>query len=348
MTGAFYLKNIIFLKGHSRSFSIFAGTISLIIVLQSFTLLPELWVFFRFLTGIASAGLFIVIESWILLLSSSKNRGIALSIYMVAIYAGQCIGQYGLNLVPINSVLPFNLALIFCIASTLPVCSINAETPEVHESKKIKVLDLVKKAPLGFMGNLFSGLMLGAFYGMAPIYAKHTGYSLIQISSIMAITILGGMTLQWPIGKLSDIFPRRHIIILICICSLIFSILLVVYHHDSFVIHLQLLFLLGGFIFTLYPISITYCCDFYPPNGVTSISAAALLFYGLGCIIGPVIASLFMLIAPYALFIYFAILNFLLAAFAIYREITTTTSSPPHAEDFQAHPGIQENFGDTD
>jgi hypothetical protein len=38
MVGAFYLKTIIFIKGHSRSFSIFAGSFSLIILLQSFTL----------------------------------------------------------------------------------------------------------------------------------------------------------------------------------------------------------------------------------------------------------------------------------------------------------------------
>ena len=348
MVGALYLKAIIFSKGHSRAFSIFAGTISLVILLQSFTLLPEMWILFRFLTGISAAGLFIVIESWILLLSNKKNRGIALAIYMVAIYLGMSIGQYGLSLVPINSVLPFNLALLFCVAAILPICTIKTDAPTLEESKSIHALELLKKIPLGFLGNLTSGLLLGAFYALAPVFAKHSGFSLLQISTIMAVTIFGGMVLQWPIGKLSDIFPRRHIIILICICTFIFSVLLCIYHLHSFIILLQLLFILGGFIFTLYPISITYCCDFYDESGLTSISAAALLFYGLGCIIGPILASAFMYFAPWGIFIYFATLSGLLGIFAIYREQKAPAPPKEHSENFEAHPGLQENFPDKD
>lgn len=348
MVGALYLKTIIFVKGHSRSFSIFAGSISLVILLQSFTLLPEIWILFRFLTGIAAAGLFIVIESWILLLSNKKNRGIALAIYMVAIYLGQCVGQYGLSLVPINSVLPFNLALFFCVAAILPICSIKTEAPTLQESKSIHAIELLKKIPLGFLGNLTSGLLLGAFYALGPVYAKHSGHSLLQIATIMAVTIFGGMTLQWPLGKLSDIFPRRHIIILICILTCVFSILLTIYHKHSFIVQLQLLFLLGGFLFTLYPISITYCCDFYDETGLTSISAAALLYYGLGCIIGPIFASIFMFFSPAGLFVYFAILSLLLGIFAIYQQQNAPAPPKEHEENFKAHPGIQENFGDTD
>ncbi|MCH9811804.1 MFS transporter [bacterium] len=348
MIGALYLKKIIFIKGHIRSFSIFATTISLIILFQSFSLLPELWIFYRFLTGIAAAGLFIVIESWILLLCHQKNRGIAIAIYMFAIYLGQCIGQYGLGLVPINSILPFNLAIIFCIASIIPIASMNCKAPSLHESKPLHAIALMKKIPLGFLGNFTSGLILSAFFSLMPVFGRHEGYSLLQIATIMSVTIFGGMLLQWPIGKLSDTVPRRVVIILDCLLIFLFSILLCIYYKHSYFVLLQLLFLLGGCLFTLYPISITYCCDFYDASGLTCISAAALLYYGVGCIIGPIIASAFMLFAPFAIFIYFALFSALLGIFAIYRSQKAPTIAEKNKENYQAHPGIQENFSEID
>jgi MFS family permease len=344
MIGAFYLEKIIHQKGHIRSFAMFAGGVSCIIILQSFTPPPYTWILFRFFTGILVAGLFIVIESWLLLLACPKTRGSVLSLYMIAIYLGQSMGQFGINLVPIQSILPFNLCLIFCTASIIPVCIMKAAAPTLHEAEIINVFYLFKKIPLGFLGNFTAGLILGAFYSLGPVYAKNSGYSLMQISMVMAVTILGGMSLQWPIGKLSDVFPRRNIIIMICffICTL--SLLLVFLHESSYAVHLLLLFILGGFVFTLYPISITYCCDFFSSSGLTSVTAAALLIFGCGCIIGPIMAPFFMLIGPEGLFLYIALFAFLLTFFAVYRQHTAPPPPKETKENYRVHPGLSDNL----
>ncbi|MCH9617403.1 MAG: putative MFS-type transporter YcaD [Chlamydiia bacterium] len=348
MIGAFYLEKIIHLKGHIRSFSMFAGGVSAILLIQSFTQPPYTWILFRFFTGMLVAGLFIVIESWLLLLACPKTRGSVLALYMIAIYTAQSFGQFGINLVPIHSMQSFNLALIFCTASIIPVCIMKAAAPSLHEAEIINVFYLFKKIPLGFLGNFTSGLILGAFYALGPVYAKNSGYSLIQISMVMAVTIFGGMGLQWPIGKLSDIFPRRYIIILVCafICSI--SLLLVFFHESSYNMHLLLLFILGGFVFTLYPISITYCCDFFSSSGLTSVTAAALLIFGSGCIIGPIIAPLFMVIGPEGLFLYIALFAFLLTFFAVYRQHTAPPPPPETKENYQVHPGLSGNLSDSE
>lgn len=346
MIGAFYLEKLIHIKGHIRSFSIFAGAVSTILLIQSFTSPAISWIFFRFFTGLCVAGLFIVIESWLLLLASPSTRGAVLSIYMIAIYSAQSLGQFGINIVALDTMGPYNLALIFCTASILPVCLMKAAAPTLHEAEIINVFYLLKKVPLGFFGNFTSGLILGAFYALGPVFAKTSGYSLLQISSIMAITIFGGMALQWPIGKLSDIFPRRYIIILICFFVCCLSLSLVFLHKSPYTTHLILLFLLGGFAFTIYPISITYCCDFFSSSGLTSVTAAALLIFGFGCIIGPIIAPLFMLIGPEGLFLYFAIFAFLLTFFAIYREQTTPAPPEETKEDYQVHPGLSDSHPD--
>ena len=48
--------------------------------------------------GIATAGLYIVIESWILSTTTNKNRGSSLALYMVALYVAQAAGQWFLNI----------------------------------------------------------------------------------------------------------------------------------------------------------------------------------------------------------------------------------------------------------
>lgn len=125
------------------------------------------------------------------------------------------------------------------------------------------------------------------------------------------------------------------------VCGL--SLSLVFLHTSSYAAHLILLFFLGGFVFTIYPISITYCCDFFSSSSLTSITAAALLIFGLGCIVGPIIAPLFMLIGPEGLFLYFSIFAFLLTFYAVYRDRTSAPPPEETKESYQVHPGLSDS-----
>ena len=53
---------------------------------------------------------------------------------------------------------------------------------------------------------------------LAPIFARDIGLSVVRISQVMGLTILGGLVLQWPIGHLSDIFNRRKVIVCVVLC----------------------------------------------------------------------------------------------------------------------------------
>ena len=349
MLGAIHNEKIIHAKGHIRSFAIFASVAATTIMLQSFFMPPFPWIIFRFFTGAAVSGLFIVIESWLLLMASPRTRGVVLSLYMIALYMSQSIGQFGINLVQIDSVMPFNLSLIFCTASIIPVCIMKAAAPTLGESEYINVFYIMKKVPLGFFGHLTAGLILGAFYAIGPIFAKMSGFSLLQISLVMSITILGGMALQWPIGKLSDIFQRRHVIIAVCIGLLFVSLILALVSDIPFPVLLILLFMFGGFAFTVYPLNITYTCDFFSSAGITAVTSAALLIFGFGCIIGPSIAPIFLSVfGPSGLFYYTAILATILAILAIYRQQKLPPQPEKTKEPYQIQPGTTGKFPDND
>src|SRR3546814_1152682 len=68
-------------------------------------------------------------------------------------------------------------------------------------------------SPLGVAGAGITGLLLGAFYGLAAIYARRIGLSLADTATFMMTVILGGVALQWPLGRLSDRYDRRRVII---------------------------------------------------------------------------------------------------------------------------------------
>ena len=119
----------------------------------------------------------------------------------------------------------------------------------------------------------------------------------------MAILILGGMLLQYPIGKVSDVIERRLVLLGICAVSIIILLLMLftLSNHGLFIV---LTLLLGGCAFTIYPVSISYACDNLNNEDIVSGTQALLLSYSIGAMVGPLIASIFMSLIPWGLFIY--------------------------------------------
>jgi hypothetical protein len=65
------------------------------------------------------------------------------------------------------------------------------------------------------------------------------------------------------------------------------------------------LFILGGLVFTLYPLAITEVCDRLQPEDITKATSMLLLTYGIGGVIGPLVAPIWINLHPtYGLFIF--------------------------------------------
>lgn len=338
--GALRIERLIHRIGHIRSFALFASSLSGVILLQAFSLESLYWIALRFCAGVCTAGLFIVIESWLLLLASHSTRGMILSIYMVALYSAQACSQFFLIIVEISSMTAFILAGLLCSFSIMPVSLMRAAAPTTPSHDPVNIFYLLKKTPLGFLGNFVGGMILGSFYGLAPAWAGKSGFGQAEVSMIMGITIAGGLALQMPIGHLSDRYDRRKVIIFTSLTLVAISLILFFLTEIPFWLLLTALFILGGFCFTIYPLSITYCCDFFSPAGITSVTCAALIIYGIGCVLGPIITPLVMeLTSPSGLFLAFSIYGMLLALYAIWRTLFYRPISRTLKEPFTPNPG---------
>ncbi len=320
MVGSIFMERSLSKVGYIRTFATIASFNAIIILLQSLIIDPVSWTIFRFFGGICAAGFFIVIESWLLLKSTIKTRGKLLSLYMLTLYIGQSFGQLLLNSAGIENTFPFIISVLLCVFSIIPLCMLKSSAPHIVESSKTRIFFLFKNVPLGIIGAFIAGLILSSFYALGPIFAKELGFSLLQISTLMGSTILGGVLLQWPIGHFSDIVDRRKVMLLVCTCLLIISFAIFFFTTLGFLAVLILCVLFGGFCFTLYPLCITYTCDFFSSKHTLKILSSILIVYGVGCILGPLIAPIFMLEGgPTALFLFTTMLCALLILIALWK-----------------------------
>lgn len=209
---SFKIENLIIRVGHIRAFSAFASILTVISLLSGIIATPWILIILRFAGGCATAGLFIVIESWLLILGNIKTRGQLLSIYMLTLYAAQALGQFLLNFGAPSSLLLFMIAGILCSLSIIPLSVTKIGNPEFEEPNSLNFVKLYKKCASSIVGCFCSGLLLGSIYGLLPLYLvkAHEG---INVAFYMALTIFGGMSLQYPMGKLSDHVDRRTVLI---------------------------------------------------------------------------------------------------------------------------------------
>ena len=89
------------------------------------------------------------------------------------------------------------------------------------------------------------------------------------------------------------------------VATILVGITIVLFLTTSYPLLLSLAVLFGGFSFTLYPLSIAYTCDYFHSSKIISITSGLYVVYGVGSILGPLLAPLFMTnIRPSALFLY--------------------------------------------
>src|SRR3546814_19811001 len=97
----------------------------------------------------------------------------------------------------------FEFASILISLAILPVCLTRSAAPTFAEAASLPLRRLFAASPLGVVGAGITGLLLGAFYGLAAIYARRRGLSPAQTATFLTAVILVGEALHWPPGRRS-------------------------------------------------------------------------------------------------------------------------------------------------
>lgn len=308
VVGAIYCRRIIRSVGHIRAFTAFAALATAMIMLHGCYISALAWAVFRFFSGIATIGLFMVIESWFNERAQPRTRGRVFSIYMVMCYLGSSVGQQLLNLGEVKDQTLFFVIGFLLVSCIIPIALTRSIHPEIPKSEPVKLKIILEKAPLGILGCFTAGLMNSSFYTMGPVFCHQINLSVSELSYFMTITVLGGLFFQWPLGWFLDRFDRSKVIPVLSGIFALISGVMIVAAQSGFWVFMAVTALFGGFMFTNYPAAVARAHDTFEAKDVVNVSSALLLFFGIGAVIGPIASSsvMGMLDTPYGFYIYFS------------------------------------------
>ncbi len=331
--GAFRNAHFILRVGHIRAYAAFASIIAVVVLSQGLFYSLWYWVILRAICGYCLSGLSVVVESWMLGKSTPKTRGQFLSLYMISLYGASALGQFLLNMFPIDALIPFAIVTILSSLSVVPVAITKVENPTIEEPSALTVFQLYKFSPTGIVACTCSGLILGSVLGLLPLYTQLTIDNVKETSLIMFFLILGGTALQYPVGHLSDKFDRRKMLITLCGVLFVIGFIIMPLSKDYLTTIYILMFIFGGAAFAVYPVSISHTCDVLDQKDIVSATQGLMLAYGIGAVIGPVVASATMsLFGSVGLFLYSCLVAAGLAGYLIHRVMV---QAPPKEEDQQ-------------
>jgi MFS family permease len=252
-----------------------------------------------------------VIESWLNEQADAKQRGVVFSGYMIASYLGLVLGQLILVIHP-----QLGLELLMLVALCFALCLVPvAMTQRIHPAPlkpaPMEPRFFLKRVPQSLSTVLGSGLIVGSFYGLAPLYASQQGLTTEQVGLFMGSCIFAGLLVQWPLGWLSDRYDRAVLIRTFALLLGIAALPLAVLPSVPLEVLFGAGFLVSLLQFCLYPLANAFSNDHVEPERRVSLTAMLLVTYGVGASIGPLAAGVLMKFFGsqmlYAFFSFFAL-----------------------------------------
>jgi len=278
--------------GHMRAYVSSAGVVSAAVLGHGLIDWLPAWLVLRALVGLGMMCQYMVIESWLNEQAQASQRGRVFSGYMIACYLGLMLGQLTLVLHPALG-LELLMLVALCFALCLvPVAMTRRSHPAPMRPVSLEPRFFIRKVPQSLTTVLVSGLVIGSFYGLAPLHASLLGLSTMQVGLYMASCIAAGLLVQWPLGWLSDRYDRggliRNCAVLLTLASLPLALMPEV--------PLELLFPLGFVLsmlqFSLYPLAVAFSNDYIEAEHRVSLTAMLLVTFGIGACLGPLTAGL--------------------------------------------------------
>ena len=319
LVGTYTVPRLTHRIGHIRTFAFCTALVAVVVLIQSLDPAYGVWLVMRVLQGLLLVGLYAIIESWLNAAAEPAHRSSVFAIYMMVNLGASAAAQQFLRIRGEGFVLFCVVAILICTAS-LPVLATPQPEPRIHSVPRVQIGRLFRLAPTALVSALISGLVLGAFWGLLPLYAAARGLGAEGIATYLSVAIAGGVVLQWPLGRFSDRIDRRLALALISAIAALAALVNLLLPSAGGATAMVLIFVFGGMSFTVYPIAVAHLVDYLRRDELLSASSTVLLVNGIGSAVGPLLAGTLMsLLRPQLLFVWFAVLDGILACYALHR-----------------------------
>ncbi len=340
--GAATIPNIISRVGHIRVFAAFASLASLIILVHSILIHPFIWFLLRVLTGVSMVCIYTVAESWLNDRSSNKNRGSVLSIYMVILYGSMGIGMFLLNFSTPKNFEPFILVSVITSVALIPILLTKKKPPTFKKINVMSLSELYKSSPFGMVSSFFYGTIQSALFTLLAVYATSMNFTILEVSIVTFLLAVSGAVAQFPVGKISDIYDRRKVIIASTFGAAIFALITIfvsgqMYLPDGLATSKKwfyIFFILFSFCsLPMFSLILAHTNDYITKDRFVAAGAGLQFTFGLGAMSGPFLCSIFMdLVGSNGFFVFLFFFHTLIGAFGIYRMRVRKTVENPDSQ----------------
>ncbi|MDR1490060.1 MAG: MFS transporter [Desulfovibrio sp.] len=324
---AFLLPGITARLGLRRT--VLAALVTAASLLALFPALPVVWLWFplRILLGSSSETLFVLSETWLNALSSEETRARAMGVYTAALSVGFALGPLILSAVGSDGFLPYLVGTGLTLLSALCILSPRIATPQIEKPAYGNAFHYMRLAPLALAATALNAAIETSGLTFLPLYALSLGWPEHQATQLMTCIMFGAIVLQLPVGWLGDKMNRSRLALYLAALSalgaacwpLVLQSVLATY---------GVLFLWGGAFVGLYTIMLTIVGSRFQGGELIGIYAAMGLLWGVGALLGPLLAGLSMQFMRHGLpfFVAFACALFIAAWLFL-------ASSPPSSKE---------------
>ena len=325
LIGCFISPALVGRVGHARAFSFMAGLSIIAVLLHPLIQTVPAWMLFRVFIGLAVAGSYTSLESWLNAKLDNSNRNKFYSIYRVVDLMGGLTAQALIASLTPASYVSYNIVAVVICLSFLPLALTQSAPPAQPASTHFRPLFAFKVSPLAVTGVLIVGATNSAIRMIAPVFAFELNLTATEISLFLVLFVLGGAFFQLPVALFTSKMPARRMLLILSILTIFVS---VAFRFDQISLPYDirpifvLMFLFGGFTMPIYSICAVHANSLVKTEDMVSLSASLIFFFGIGAIFSPIIAGyLIDQFGPNSLFTYFVVLHVILVIYTLYRQM---------------------------
>ena len=323
--------------GHIRVFAAMTAAASAMPLLHGLWQEDSLWWLLRFLTGYCFAVLYVVIESWLNELSDNETRGEVFSAYTLITLTVTAAGQQMLMLYdPMDMALFAATSALVSLAAIPVVLSVSPTPSHGETDSRLDLRRLFRISPAGALGSLAAGFSNGSFWSLAAVFVGAYSGEVAHVAWFMSAAVLGGALGQWPLGRWSDRVDRRWVLAFAALVGTVVSVLIFLFFSELDIAwFLALGAAWGAVAFPTYAVSVAHSNDYARKGEFVMISSSMLLMYGVGAVIGPLLASVVMsLFGGGGLYLFIAVVHALLLAYVLVRLSRRAPTAEEEHSDF--------------
>ena len=306
--------------GHSRAFAVFAAAGAIGALAHPIWVDATFWAGLRVFSGLAVAGAYTVIESWMQAKVTNASRGRVLGVYRVVDLVASIGAQAMIAVLPPGAYVSYNIVAMLCCLCLVPLAVTTATPPPAPHAPRLRPLAAVRLSPLGAAGVFTAGITIPAFRMVGPVYGLEVGLSAEGLALFLAAALTGGAAAQLPAGWLSDRYDRRRVLIGVSAAAVAVCLGIAAAGATSVTAVYAGAFAFGLVAFPIFSISAAHANDFAEPDGVVELNAALMFVYATGAVLSPLVAATLIdaLGAP-ALFLFVAAAHVALAGIGGWR-----------------------------